>query len=80
MKKRVESPHTADNNKGCTQCGILFEPSLKYFSKDKSKIDGLTIKCKKCRRKIYRKYYQSKRTYVQNHRKAYNRVGRLLSK
>ena len=80
MKKRTESPYTANNNKGCIQCGILFEPSLKYFSKDKSKIDGLTVKCKKCRRVICRKYYRAKQTYAQRHKKAYNEVGKRLSK
>jgi len=77
MKKRAESPLTANNNKGCTKCGILFEPSLKYFNKDKSKIDGLTAPCKKCSQKAYRKYYRSKQTYVQRHKKAYNKVGKL---
>ncbi len=79
MKKRIESPYTADNNKGCTRCGILFEPSFKHFSKDKSKIDGLTNWCKKCRRRIYRKYYRLKQTYAQRHKKAYDKVGMPLT-
>ena len=79
MKKRIESSNTANNNKGCTRCGILFEPSLEYFNKDKSKIDGLTTKCKKCSRIIYRKYYRSKFTYAQRHKKAHDKVGMPLT-
>ncbi len=75
-----EDCNTANGNKGCIRCGFLFEASLKYFGLNMARKDHLSAMCKTCIGIVRRKKARKNKTYVQNHWKAYNKVGTLLTK
>lgn len=79
VQDREDDCNTANGNKGCTRCGILFEASLNYFNLNMSTKDHLSKVCRACAKFHRRKHGQSKQTYAQRHDKAYNAIGKLLT-
>lgn len=58
-KKKKFNPYAVDGKKQCNKCKsiLLFEE----FSPDKTKTDGYSTRCKKCRAAIYKAKYQEKK-------------------
>lgn len=57
-KKKKENPYAFEGKKQCTgKCGLILE--FDNFSPDKSRNDGLSSRCKKCRAEYYKEKYNS---------------------